>query len=86
MVYPRLYVTRMGARQTSPAARQTDLLAATDPQAGQAAALAEFLDAIAQRPAPETSVEDNMTSVAMLFAAIDAAHQGRERSIADYLA
>lgn len=85
MVYP-LYVTRMGARQTAPRGPQTDLLAVTDPQAGQVAALAEFLDAIEQRRAPETSVEDNMTSVAMLFAAIDAAHQGCERSIADYLA
>ena len=52
MVYPRLYLTRRGARQTAPVGPQTDLMAASDPQAGQDAALAEFLDAIAQgRPA-----------------------------------
>src|SRR6266545_1720253 len=84
MVYPRLYLTRMGARQTVQISPQTDLMAVTDPQAGQDAALAEFVDAIAQGRAAETSVEDNLKSVAMVFAAIDAAHQGGERSIADY--
>lgn len=86
MIYPRLYVTRLGARQTSPIGPQTDVLPVVDPQAGQDASLAEFLDAIAEQRPPETSVADNMTSVAMVFAAIDAARQGRERSIADYLA
>ena len=44
------------------------------------------MDAVAHGRPPETSVEDNLKSVAMVLAAIDAAHNGGERRIADYLA
>jgi predicted dehydrogenase len=85
MVYPRMFVTHPGATQASPRGPQSDLMAATDPQQGQAAALAEFLGAIAGGRPPETSIDDNLTSVAMVLAAVDSAHQHRERAIADYL-
>jgi len=85
MEYPRLFVSRMGADQTFTRGPQQDLVRATDPQAGQDVSLAEFLDAVEQRRAPETSVEDNLRSVAMLFAAIESAHQHRECVVADYL-
>jgi predicted dehydrogenase len=85
MEYPRLFTTRMGANQTFTRGPQQDLVRATDPQAGQDVSLAEFLDAIEQGRPPETSAEDNLRSMAMLFAAIDSAHEHRERQIADYL-
>jgi len=85
MVYPRLFVSRPGASPTAPHGPQTDLLAVTAPEDGQGAVLAEFLDAIAERRSPETSVEDNLKSVAMVFAAIDSAHQHVERPLAEYL-
>ena len=86
MVYPRLFLTRLGARQSAPLGPQTDVMTVTDPQDGQEAALAEFVDAVAHGRPQETSVEDNLKSVAMVLAAIDAAHHGGERRIADYLA
>ena len=52
MVYPRLFTSRMGAHQTFTHGLQTDLVRASDPQAGQDASLAEFLDAVEQRRRP----------------------------------
>jgi predicted dehydrogenase len=85
LVYPRLYITRMGATPASPVGPQTDVLTATEPQLGQDASFAEFLAAIAAGRPAETSAEDNLKSVAMVLAAIDSARQHRERAIAEYL-
>jgi predicted dehydrogenase len=85
MAYPRLYVTRMGATPNAPIGPQTDLMTVTEAQRGQDAALAEFLDAIEQGRLPETSVEDNLKSVAMVLAAADSAHRHEERRLEDYL-
>jgi predicted dehydrogenase len=86
MVYPRLYIARRGADQIPTAGLREDLMAATDSHAGQAVALAEFLDAIEQDRPAETSAEDNLQTMAMLFAAIDACHGGQRQRIADILA
>ena len=83
--YPRLFKTRMGASPTFTRGLQEDLLRAGDPQEGQIVSFTEFLDAIDEQRSPETSMEDNLKSMAMMFAAIDSAHSGVERKIADYL-
>jgi predicted dehydrogenase len=85
MVYPRLYIARRGADQTHVAGLREDLAVVTDSHAGQVHALAEFLDSIAQGRPAETSGEDNLRTMAMLFAAVDACHSGAERLIRDYL-
>jgi predicted dehydrogenase len=85
MVYPRLYIARRGADQSHVAGLREDLMVVTDTQAGQAVAFAEFLDAIEQGRPAETSAEDNLRTMAMLFAAVDACHTGERRRVADYL-
>ena len=85
MVFPRLYAARRGANQTHVAGLREDLAVVTDSHAGQVESFAEMLDAIEQQRPPHTSGDDNLRTMAMLFAAIDACHSGERRSIADYL-
>jgi predicted dehydrogenase len=85
MVYPRLYIARRGADQIHTAGLREDLMAVTDAHAGQAVAFGEFLDAVEQDRPAETSAEDNLRTMALLFAAVDACHTGERRRIADYL-
>jgi len=47
--------------------------------------LYEFAEAIAKNKEPETSGEDNLKSLAMVFAAIDSAETGRRISVKEYL-
>jgi predicted dehydrogenase len=84
MVYPRLYVARRGADQTHVAGLRQDLMVVTDPQAGQDLLWREYLDALDAGRPTETAIEDNLLTMAMLFAAVDACHTGAERRVADY--
>jgi predicted dehydrogenase len=85
MVFPHLYLARRGANQLHVAAPRQDLLRVGDLQEGQAAAFQEFLDAIDHGRVPESSAAENLTSVAMVFAAADACRSGERRQISDYL-
>ncbi|MCC6627059.1 MAG: Gfo/Idh/MocA family oxidoreductase [Chloroflexi bacterium] len=85
MVWPRLTIARRGADQVHVAGLREDLMAVTDPQAGQDLLWREYLDALDTGRPAETAIDDNLSTMAMLFAAIDACHLGGERRIADYL-
>ena len=54
------------------------------PLEGRAYSLYEFAEAITQDREPETSGEDNLKSLAMVFAALDSAKTGRRIFIEDY--
>jgi predicted dehydrogenase len=85
MVFPRLYIARRGANQNHVAGLREDLMVVTEPDAGQPVLFNELLDAIeAGRPA-ETAAEDNLRTMAMLFAAVDACHSGESRVVEDYV-
>lgn len=85
MVYPRLYIARRGADQTQVAGLREDLMVVPPTDAGQPVLFNEFLDAIEQGRPAETSAEDNLRTMAMLFAAVDACHTGQRREIPAYL-
>jgi predicted dehydrogenase len=85
MVFPQLYLAGRGADQLHVSAPRQDLMRVGDLQEGQTASFREFLDAIDQRRAPESSATENLTSVAMVFAAADACRSGERRLIADYV-
>ncbi|MBM4418123.1 MAG: Gfo/Idh/MocA family oxidoreductase [Chloroflexi bacterium] len=85
MVYPHLYLARRGADQTLVTAPRDHLEKVGDLQLGQAEVLTEFLDALDEGRAPESSGAENLISVAMVFAAADACRTGERRQIADYL-
>ena len=79
MVYPRLYLTRLGARQAAPSGRQTDVMTVTDPQDGRRPRWPSSWTP--SRTAARGDVgEDNLKSVAMVLAAIDSAHHGERAS------
>jgi predicted dehydrogenase len=84
-VHPSLYLAGRGADQLQVAAPRADLARVGDLQDGQTLAFDEFVDAVAAGRQPESSGADNLISVAMLFAAVDACHGGERRRIADYL-
>lgn len=81
MVYPHLYLARRGADQVQVAGPREDLMAVSEPDAGQPAVLAELLDSVEQGRPAETSGEDNLRTMAMLFAAVDACRTGARRRI-----
>lgn len=85
MIYPHLYLARRGADQVQVAGPRADLMTVSAPDAGQPAVLAELLDSIEQGRPAETSGEDNLRTMAMLFAAVDACHSGKRHQVADYL-
>jgi predicted dehydrogenase len=85
MVYPSLYLARRGADQLQVRAPRTDLARVGDLQEGQTLALSEFLDATDAGRKPESVGEENLVSVAMVFAASDACRTGERRRIGDYL-
>jgi predicted dehydrogenase len=85
MVYPRLYIARRGADQLHVAGLRQDLAVVADSHAGQADAFAEFLASIGEDRPAETSAEDNLRTMALLFAAVDACRTGRSITTADYL-
>jgi predicted dehydrogenase len=84
-VYPSLYLAARGASQEHVVAPRQDLARAGDLQEGQALGFEEFLDATEGGREPESSGRRNLPSVAMVFAAIDAARTGQTRRIAEYL-
>jgi hypothetical protein len=86
MVFPHLYLARRGANQLHVTAPRQELLRVGELEEGQVASFREFLDAIDEGRAPESSAAENLTSVAMVFAAADACRSGERRRIADYLA
>jgi predicted dehydrogenase len=86
--YPRLYLTRMGSTYMFPTGPQEDVMRATDDRpngASNHAVFQEFHAAIAEGRPAESSIEDNLKSMAMVTAAIDSSRSGTERKIADYL-
>jgi predicted dehydrogenase len=84
-VYPSLYLAGRGASQEQVLAPRQDLARAGDLQDGQTLCFQEFLDATDAGREPESSGRRNLASVAMLFAAVDAARSGQPRSIGEYL-
>jgi predicted dehydrogenase len=84
-VYPSLYLAGRGASQEQVVAPRQDLARAGDLQEGQTRGFEEFLDATGSGREPESSGRRNLASVAMVFAAIDAARSGQPRRIAEYL-
>lgn len=84
-IHPSLYLARRGADQQHVVAPRSDLARAGDLQEGQTHALREFISAVNDSRVPESSGEENLVSVAMLFAAVDSCHSGERRRIADYL-
>lgn len=85
MVYPSLYIASRGANQLHVAAPRRDLMRVGDLQDGQALSFGEFLDATDAGRRPESVGDENLISVAMVFAAADACRTGTTRRIADYL-
>ena len=86
--YPRLYITRLGASYQCTRGPQEDIMRATDDRPSGAtnhAVFEEFYAAINEGRQAESSIEDNLKSMAMVTATIDAARTGTERTIADYL-
>lgn len=86
--YPRLYKTRLGGSYTFEQGPQEDIMIATDERPAGAtnhAVFEEFYAAIKEGRQAESSIEDNLKSMAMVTAAIDSARMGTERQIADYL-
>ena len=57
----------------------------SNPQEGQLVAFHEFLDAIKENRTPESSGQDNLKSLAMVFGAIDASRDQQVKQITDYL-
>lgn len=88
MAYPHLYLAHRGATQwprVQVSAPRHDLMVVSEPHDGQAFAFREFLDATDEGRVPESSGAENLVSVAMLFAAIDACHTGTKRNIREYV-
>ena len=85
-VYPSVYVARRGASQEHVVAPRSELARAGDLQEGQALGFAELLDATDQGREPESSGRQNLASVAMVFAAVDACRTGERKRIEEYLA
>ena len=85
MIYPDLYIARKGANHNDRQAPQEPVMEVTNPQNGQLAAFHEFLDAIEENRIPESSGQDNLKSLAMVFGAIDASRDQQVKQITDYL-
>lgn len=86
--YPRLYKTTMGASYLFPKGPEEDIMRATDEKpagASNAAVFEEFYNAIKEGRQAESSIDDNLKSMAMVTAAIDSSRSGTEKQIADYL-
>jgi predicted dehydrogenase len=84
-VYPSLYLARRGASQEHVIAPRQELGRAGDLQDGQSVVFEEFLDATDAGREPRSSARQNLTSVAMVFAASDACRTGTKREIGEYL-
>lgn len=85
MIYPELYIAKKGANHTDRQAPQEFIMKVSNPQEGQLVALYEFLDAIKENRTPESSGQDNLKSLAMVFGAIDASRDQEFKQIDDYL-
>ena len=85
MIYPDLYIARKGANHNDRQAPQEPVMEVTSPQNGQLAAFHEFLDATEENRIPESSGQDNLKSLAMVFGAIDASRDQQVKQITDYL-
>ena len=85
MIYPDLYIARKGANHSDRQAPKESVMKVTSPQDGQLVAFHEFLDAIEENRMPESSGQDNLKSLAMVFGAIDASQDHEVKQIANYL-
>ncbi|MDQ7904651.1 Gfo/Idh/MocA family oxidoreductase [Phytohabitans sp. ZYX-F-186] len=89
MVAPSLYLATRGAHQGVRSedfrAPAQELASVGHPHDGQALAFAEFLAATDEGREPESGARENLQSVAMMFAAIDACRSGATAYIADYV-
>ena len=77
----RVFVTR--EHRTPRRRREQIPCPAAAPQAGPAAALDEFLEALEEGRAPECSSRDNLKTMAMTYAAVRSAQQGRRVSLSE---
>ncbi len=85
MVYPELFIARKGADHSDRTAPREAVMEVSNPQQGQAAALREFVAAIAEGRQPESAGHENIKSLAMVFGAIDSSRDQQVKSIRDYL-
>lgn len=77
---------RTKAQPGAPVARQAGPVPLVSmPRSGQEYSLSEMVAAISEKREPETSGKDNLKSVAMVFAAVDAIERRQPVEVADYL-
>jgi predicted dehydrogenase len=60
-------------------------LADSRDRTGHAAAIDEILDALEKREKPTTAADDNIQSLAMVFAALESASKGRRVTLEEVL-
>ena len=70
-----MFILRQAERFSTPETRKIE---GDEVPAGERAILDAFTEAVRTREAPECNAEDNLGSLAMVFAAIQSAKEGRK--------